>query len=104
ETVDDMRSAREASAERFRTLAGNPQVAPVSYFERTGVVPAHYMGTPYENGGEGVVTGSMLREAELAMAANRPSGNMAVPPLAQERVEELLGLARGEDANAFLER
>lgn len=103
-SVDEMREDREASGERFRTLAGNPQVAPLSYFERTGVVPAHYMGTPYESGGDGVVTGSMLREAELAMAANRPSGNLRVPALAAERVEELLTLARGDDPVAFLDR
>src|SRR5690606_26803100 len=42
------RERREA-AERYGALVGDPNVATISYFERGGVVPAHFMGVPVES-------------------------------------------------------
>ncbi|MEE8409997.1 MAG: hypothetical protein V3T05_10350, partial [Myxococcota bacterium] len=101
---EDFAESRETTAERYRSLVGNPDIAPLSYFERTGTVPAHFMATPYESGGPGVVTGSMLREAELAMASSRPSGDLNLPPLSDDNIAELIRLGQAGDADAFLNK
>jgi hypothetical protein len=94
---------REQLAAQYKALAGDPNAATVSYFERAGVVPSSYMGTPYASAGEGVVTGAMVSDADLAMAAARPSHKLAPPPLSKDNVDRLATLVRQRDGKAFLQ-
>ncbi len=101
-TASELSQARAREGERFRALAGNPQVAPLSYFERTGVVPTAYIPAPYKADGAGVVTAAMITEAQLAMATTRPTGELPVPRLTQKSVQSLLQAARSGDGSRFL--
>jgi hypothetical protein len=101
-SAEDHARQRAAAGEKYRTLAGNADVAAVSYFERVGVVPPFFSGGPVQSGGEGVVTGVSLRNAGLAMATARTTETLGAPPLAHESTERLLGLARANKAAEFL--
>lgn len=94
---------RDEAAKKYQALAGNPDVAAFSYFERAGVVPPSYMGTPYQSAGEGVVTGAMVTEADLMMAASRPSSILQPPKLSAENVKKLVDAAKAKDGKTFLD-
>jgi hypothetical protein len=94
---------RDEQARAWRDLAADARVGPVSYFERTGIVPPYASGVPYKSGGPGVVSAAMLREAELAMAASRPRPDLSVPSLPAAAVESLAALARGETPRRLLD-
>lgn len=102
-TVDrELSAAREAEAIRFKSLAGKASTAAVSYFERTGAVPKTFIGTGRTALGEGIVTASMVREAELAMANSRPTGQLGIPALPDSKILDMIDLLRKGDASEFV--
>lgn len=99
----DLAAAREAEGIKYKTLAGSASTAAVSYFERTGAVPKTFIGTARKSLGEGVVTASMIREAELAMANSAPTGRLDIPKLPNAKVNDMIRLLRDGDASGFVE-
>jgi len=102
-TIDrDLAVAREAEGIKYKTLAGKAATAAVSYFERTGAVPKTFIGTARKALADGVVTASMIREAELAMANSAPTGVLGIPSLPNARVNEMIALLRAGKASEFV--
>ncbi|MBT6177581.1 MAG: hypothetical protein HOI23_10065 [Deltaproteobacteria bacterium] len=99
----DLAAAREAEGIKYKTLAGSASTAAVSYFERTGAVPKTFIGTARKSLGEGVVTASMVREAELAMANSAPTGRLDIPTLPNAKVNDMIRLLRDGNASGFVE-
>ena len=98
----DFEAAREKEAKRFEKLVGHPATACVSYFERIGAVPKTFIGTPNESLGDGVITGSMLREAELKIAASKVTAAKGVPALPKAKAEAVANLARAGDVAGLM--
>lgn len=102
-TAPSFATERARQGQAWRDLAADARVGPVSYFERTGIVPPYASGAASKSGGPGVVTAAMLREAGLAMAASRPRPDLNAPALSSNAVERLAALARDDAPRPFLD-
>ncbi len=100
-SVSLARERNEGEA-KFVALSGDPNLMPISYFERAGVIPPSYMGTAYKKQGATTITGAMVSDADLAMAASRPSNVLAPPALTPSERAGLAAALKKKDVKTFL--
>ena len=67
---------RLEEAQRFEALAGNPSLAAVSYFEKTGVVPKTHVASWTRNVGQGRAASALVTDAHLSLALAKPSSRL----------------------------
>ncbi|MEE2962155.1 MAG: hypothetical protein VYA34_15585 [Myxococcota bacterium] len=98
----DFSGDRKKSADAMEAMVGNPKLAAVSYFERSGTVPKTFLPIGNTVLADGTITASMLTEAELAMASTNPSGELGIPKLTEKTANEMAAMIHNGDLEQFL--
>ena len=93
---------RLEEAQRFEALAGNPSLAAVSYFEKTGVVPKTHVASWTRNVGQGRAASALVTDAHLSLALAKPSSRLGPPPLPQAKSDALRSAVKKGGLQEFL--